>query len=114
MALAVAKAAPLRPEIRLSQALQEYESTLSPEQKQSYDKSPPDVSAVMALTCEVDRQTAGRKTRRWGARLTSFLNSIHGFTTIADSVVSNMGSPIAGAIWGAVKVAIQVRIGFWH
>ena len=109
MALATAKAAPLRPDIKLSQALSGFVAILSADQKQSYNKSPPDANAVMALTCEIDRQNAGRRTRRSGARLTSFLNSVKGFTSIVDLIVSSTGNPIAGGVWGAVKVAIQVR-----
>ena len=108
MALATAKAAPLRSDIRLFQALSDYEATLSAEQKQSYKRSPPDANAVMAFTCEIDRQNAGRRTRRCGARLTSFLNSVKGFTSIVDLIVSSSGNPIAGGVWGAVKTAIQV------
>lgn len=108
MALATAKAAPLRPEIKLFQALSNYESILSAEQRQSFKGSPPDSAAVMALTCDIDRQNAGRRTRRYGARLTSFLNSVKGFTAIVDVVVTSTGNPIAGIVWGAVKVAIQV------
>lgn len=108
MALAIAKAAPLRPEIKMSQALSEYEANLSAEQRQSYKKSLPDATAVMALTCEIDRQNAGRKTRRCGARLTSFSNSVKGFTAIVDLIITSSGNPIAGAVWGAVEIAIHV------
>ena len=108
MALAAAKAAPLKPEIKLSQALRDYEAILSAEQRQAYQKSPPSSNAVMALTCEIDRQNASRKTRRCGARLTTFLNSVKGFTAIVDLIIGSSENPIAGAIWGAVNIAIQV------
>ena len=110
MALAIAKAAPLRSDIKLSQALSDYEAILSAEQINSYERSPPDANAVMALTCEINHQNAGRRTRRCGARLTSFLNSVKGFTSIVDLIVSSAGNPIAGGVWGAVKIAIQVGI----
>lgn len=110
MALATAKAAPLRPEIKLSQALRDYEAILSAEQRQSFKGSPPDAAAVMALTCEIDRRNAGRSSRRCGARLTSFLNSVKGFTTIVDLITSSSGNAIAGAVWGSVKIAVQVGV----
>lgn len=97
MALALTKAASLRPDIKLSQALNGYEATLPVEQKLSYKESPPDYVAVMALTCEVDR-----KTRRYAARSTSFLNSVRDFTRTVDLIISSMGNPIAGAVWGTV------------
>lgn len=64
----------------------------------------------MALTCEVDRKNSDRKTRRYGARLTSFLNSVQRFTGIVDLIIGSMGNPIAGAVWGTVKTAIQVGV----
>lgn len=110
MALAIGKAGPLRPEIKLSQALKSFEAILSAEQLASYNATPPDSTAVMALTCEVDRQNAGRKTRRYGARLTSFLNSVKGFTSIVDLIIGSASNPVASAIWGTVKTAVQVGV----
>ena len=112
MALASAQAAPLRPEINLSQALKDYEAILSADQTLSYQKakSPPEPHAVMALTCEIDRQNARRKSRRCGAQLTRFLNSVQGFTAVVDPLIGSTGNPIAGAIWGAVKFTIQVSL----
>ena len=105
---AIAKGAPLRPEIKLSQALSEYQAVLTPEQFQSFEESPPEPNAVMALTCEIDRQNANRRTRRYGPRLTTFLNSVKGFIGVVDIIITSTGNPIAGSIWGAVKLAMQV------
>ena len=110
MALAIAKAATLRPDIKLSRALNEYEAALSDDQRESYKISPPDAIAVMALTSEVDRQTAKGRTRRCGARLTTFLNSVQGFSAIVEPLVTSSGSPIAGAVWSAVKLSVQVGL----
>lgn len=113
MALAMSKAAPLRPDIKLSQALKDYEAVLTEDQRKSFhDESPLAFNDVMVLTCEIDRQNASRKSRRWGARLTTFLNSVKGFTAIVDGAVGNTGNPMAGAVWGAVKTAMQVASTF--
>ena len=113
MALAMSKAAPLRPDVKLSQALKDYEAVLTEDQKESFrDNSPLASNDVMALTCEINRQNASRKSRRWGTRLTTFLHSVKGFTTIVDGIVGNTGNPIAGAVWGAVKTAMQVSPTF--
>lgn len=109
MALAMSKAAPLRPEIKLSQALKDYEAVLTEDQKRSFNNtSPLENNDVMTLTFEINRQNAGRKSRAWGARLTSFLNSVKGFTAVVDLIVGDVGNPIAEAVWGAVKTAMQV------
>lgn len=111
MALAMSKAGPLRPDIKLSQALRDYEAVLSKDQKRSFhDTSKLDPNDVMILTFEINRQNAGRKSRTWGARLTTFLNSVKAFTSVVDAIVGSMGNPIAGAVWGTVKTAMQVSI----
>lgn len=113
MALAMSKAAPLRPDIKLSQALRDYEAVLTEDQRKAFrDGSPLASYDVMVLTCEIDRQNASRKSRRWGARLTTFLNSVKGFTAVVDGVVGNTGNLIAEAVWGAVKTAMQVSTAF--
>ena len=74
----------LKPEIRLSQAVSEFEADLSNEQKTSFRtykfqslNSPPDLSDVMRLTAEIDRR-ASRKvgSRCFGPRFTNFLQIV--------------------------------------
>ncbi|KAL8741602.1 MAG: hypothetical protein Q9190_005812 [Brigantiaea leucoxantha] len=109
MALALANAAPLRPDIKLAQALKEYEAALSDDLRKEFkDVVAPDSTAVIALTSDLDRRSAGHRTRRYGARLTTFLNSVKGFASIGDLVIMSSGNPIAAAVWGAVKGASQV------
>lgn len=45
MALTTVRAAPLQPEIKLSQVPSKYEAFISPEQKSSFGQSPPDPTA---------------------------------------------------------------------
>lgn len=114
MALAMSKAAPLRPDVKLSQALKDYEAVLTEDQKRSlHNPSPLASNDVMALTFEINRQNASRRSRRWGSRLTTFLASVKGFTAVVDLIIGNTGNPIAGAVWGAVKMAIQVSTTFF-
>ena len=114
MALAMSKAAPLRPDIKLSQALKDYEAVLTEDQKRSlHNPSPLASNDVMALTSEINRQNASRRSRRWGSRLSTFLNSVKGFTAVVDFIIGNTGNPIAGAVWGAVKMAIQLSTTFF-
>ena len=52
--VAAASAAPLKPEIRLSRALFNYETVLTESQKQDYHQAgAPSHNAVITLTCEV-------------------------------------------------------------
>ena len=110
MALALANAAPLRPDIKLAQALKEYEAALSDDLRTEFkDVVAPDSTAVIALTSDLDRRSAVHRTRRYGARLTNFLNSVKGFASIGDLVIASSGNPIAAAVWGAVKISVQVK-----
>lgn len=124
MALHLAKAAPLKPEllkpeplkpeIRLAQALSEFEAVLSDDQKtklRTYsDQSPPTPTDVMRFTAEFNKDAGrNRKTRRSvGTRFTSVLHAVQQFTTIVDTIVGSSQPHIASAIWGTVKMTLQV------
>lgn len=116
MALSFAKAAPLKPEIKLAQALSEFEAVLSDDQKINFrtyrTQSPPSPIDVMKFTAEIDRDSSrNRKSRQCvGTRLTNVLHAVQQFSTVADLIVGNLQSEIAGAIWGTVKICLQVII----
>ena len=118
MALALRKAAPLKPEVLLAQALSEFEAILSNEQKTSLrtykSQKPPEPNDVMRLTAEIDRDARrGRLSRRCvGPRLTNVLQAIQGFTAVVDFAVSSSQSPIASTVWGAVKLSLQTISAF--
>lgn len=115
MALALRNAAPLKPEARLGQALVEFESVLTDDQKetlQSYRGYLPSTTAAMILTAEIDRENSKRRIRCVGPRLTSVLESIQQFSYIVETFISGSQSQIAGAIWGSVKLALHVNPAF--
>jgi ankyrin repeat domain-containing protein 50 len=110
MAVALRNAAALKPEIRLAQALSEYEAILTNDQKTKFriyhGQQPPDVTDVMRLTAEIDRENKSR--RCVGPRLTNVLQSVQQFSTIIDVIVGGSQSLLASGIWGAVKMTLQV------
>lgn len=112
MALPLSKAAPLKPEIRLAQALSEFQANLSEERKAEFKTfaRPPDIVDVARITAEIDRETGRqRKSRRCvGPRLTNILQSVQQFSTIADLAVGAAQSQIASAIWGAIRTVLRV------
>ena len=116
MALSLAKAAPLKPEIKLAQALSEFEAVLADDQKtklRTYrGQSPPNPTDVMRFTAEIDRDASlNRKSRQCvGTRLTNVLHAVQQFATVVDFIVGASQSQIAGAIWGTIKVSLQVII----
>jgi hypothetical protein len=95
MSQALASASSLKPEIRLTQAVSQFEADLSSEQKAAFrahkyqsQKSPPDQSEVMRLTAEIDRTTRMNGGRSgFGPRMTNFLHAVQQFAAIGDVVV---------------------------
>jgi len=81
MSKALAKAGSLSPEIRLAQAVSEFEADLSSEQKSAFRTlksqtllATPTTSDVMRLTAEVDRRMSNKfSSRCFGPRFTNFL-----------------------------------------
>ena len=117
MALALTSASRLKPEIRLAQAISEFEAILTDDQKndlRSYKtESPPDSVDVMRLTARIDRENSHRAGRRcFGPRLTSILESVQQFTSVVDTVVSGSQSIIASSIWGTLKLTLLVASNF--
>lgn len=117
MALAIRNAAPLRPEIRLAQALSEYEAILSDTEKSTLRVlracRPPCVADVMKLTAEIDFDNRQRKSRRCvGPRLTSILEAVQQFSTIVDVIIGGSQSLIASSIWGTLKMTLQITWSF--
>jgi hypothetical protein len=116
MSKALINALRLKPEIRLAQAVSQFEADLSSEQKAEFRAhssqsrvSPPDQSDVMRLTSEIDRTsgiTAGR--RCFGPRMTSFLLAVQQFAALGDIIVGGSQNIIACSVWTAVRMSLLV------
>ncbi|KAL8753875.1 MAG: hypothetical protein Q9199_004740 [Rusavskia elegans] len=66
MALILANAAPLKPEVNLAQALDDYGKILSDEErKQLYAQGPPDAMAAINFTTLIDRDCSTRRRRSY-------------------------------------------------
>ena len=115
---AVAKASKLKPEIRLAQAVSEFEAILSSDQKAAFrsqksqlQNSPPGPRDVMRLTSEVDKAcgvAAGR--RCFGPRLTNFLHAVQQFAALGDIVVGGSQNVVACSVWALVRMSLLVGI----
>ncbi|EXJ93679.1 hypothetical protein A1O1_02071 [Capronia coronata CBS 617.96] len=100
VALRLSTAGPLKPEIRLAQALSEYEAILSDDQKtllREYKGQPaPDAADVMRLTAEIDRN-------RKPTHLSPLPRSTLLFATL----------PLpAKVIWVALKMTLHITVSF--
>lgn len=115
MALSFAKAAPLKPEIKLAQALSEFKAVLSDDQRKKLrtycgQSKSPNSTDVMRLTAEIDRDAGRNRQSRQcvGTRLTNVSHAVQQFSTVVDSIVGSSQSQIAGVIWAAMKLSLQV------
>lgn len=106
MALVLAEAAPLKPEVKLTQALHEYETILSDEdRKQLHSQGLPDATAAINFTTLIDRECSSRRSQCMGPRLITFLESIQQFSQVVDTFVSSHPE-VAALMWGGVKLAL--------
>ncbi|KAH7199198.1 hypothetical protein BKA60DRAFT_500612 [Fusarium oxysporum] len=115
---------PLKPEIRLAQAIKQFEMDLSDEQKAAFDSnkrqtchSPPNIHDVMQLTAEIDRRVAGNVGggRCFGTRLVNVLEAVQRFAALGDIVVGGSQNMIACGIWSLVRMTLLmlVNISSW-
>lgn len=108
MALVLTHAAPLKPEIKLTQALHDYEKILSDEDRsQLHSQGLPDATAAINLTTLIDRKCSSRRSQCMGPRLITFLESIQQFSQVVDVFVSSHPE-VAALVWGGVKLALLV------
>ncbi|KAJ9603187.1 hypothetical protein H2200_012482 [Cladophialophora chaetospira] len=111
MSTAVQKAGHLKPEVRLGQAISEFEYILSDAEKSRFrairTALPPAPPDVMKLTEEIDAENSRRRRRCIGPRLTSILQAIQQFAPVIDTVIGSSRSQIAGAIWAVVKTTLS-------
>lgn len=105
----------LKPEIRLSQALSEFEATLNSASHKAKFKNlrtrrPPDLEDVVRLTEEINRDGARLHSRwqQYGTRLVTILNRVRQFAPIGDVVIGGSQNMVASGIWGAVRLALEV------
>lgn len=108
MALILANAAPLKPEVKLAQALDDYGKILSDEErKQLYAQGPLDAMAAINFTTLIDRDCTAHRRRCMGLRLITFLESVQQFSGVVDTFVSSHPE-FAALVWGGVKLTLLV------
>jgi hypothetical protein len=104
----------LKPEIRLAEAISQFEASLSAAQKATFrtDRSkalhsPPEPGNVMRLTADIDRsQRAG--SRCYGPRFTNFLHGVQQFAALGDVIIGGSQNIIACGVWSLVRMSLLV------
>ncbi|RFN54247.1 vegetative incompatibility protein het-e-1 [Fusarium flagelliforme] len=122
MSLVLRQAGSLKPEIRLAQAVSEFEATLTPEQKSSFQASraravstTPTMSDVMRLTAEIDLKATSKhgRGRCFGPRMTNTLQAIQQFAALGDIIVGGGQNLIACGVWAAARMTLHVITGYF-
>lgn len=112
MALALTGAATLKPEVGLAQALHDYESVLTDQEKiQLYAQGVPTANDALALTNALDEKRKDRRLHCMEPRLITFLESVQQFSNVVETFVSS-NPRIAALVWGGVKLALLVSVIF--
>ena len=122
MSNVVGRAGLLNPEIRLAQAVSEFEADLPSEEKSLFRAlksqavlATPSPSDVMRLTAEVDRRMSTKfGSRCFGPRFTNFLQAVQQFAALGDVVVGGSQNLIACGVWSLVRMSLLVSNHFWH
>ncbi|RDH21211.1 ankyrin [Aspergillus niger ATCC 13496] len=115
MTTALTRAARLKPEVRLGQAISEFQADCSSREKatlRSYQAAgiPPSIRDVMQLTAEVNR-SAGLQGRCFGSRLTNILQAVQEFAALGDIVLGGSQSLLACGIWALVRMSLLPLMG---
>lgn len=116
MSKVLAKVSQLKPEIRLAQAVSQFEAGLSDEQKAAFRdhktqtiRSAPGASDVMRLTAEIDRQLSAKAgSRCFGPRFTNFLQGVQQFAALGDVVIGGSQNIVACSVWALVRMSLLV------
>lgn len=119
MSLALTQASRLKPELRLAQAISEFEADLSSEQKVAFrthrvqlQNCPPNEMDVMRLAARIDSLASGKVVggRCLGPRLINFLQAIQQFAALGDVAVGASQSIIACGVWSLVRMTLLVSV----
>lgn len=114
MSNAIEKAARLKPEIRLAQAVSHFEYSLPEEQRARFRAQrsqaltmAPHPSDIMQFTAEIDRsQNVGA--RCFGPRFTNFLHAVQQFAALGDVVVGGSQNIVLCGVWALVRMSLLV------
>jgi hypothetical protein len=106
---ALTKASSLKPEIRLAQAVSEFEADLSSEQKSTFRV----LKSQSISTTPNPRDIMHRISKKFGSqcfgpRFTNFLHGVQQFAALGDVVVGGSQNLVACGVWSVVRMSLLV------
>jgi hypothetical protein len=116
MALILFQAGKLKPEIKLVQAMSEFEQALPPKYHAEFkvwkSRSPPNRESVIGLTNELARDGEKTHGRFWracfGPRLEPLLHRIQMFTKAGDILIGGSQNMVASGVWACLRLFLEV------
>ncbi|KAF5571100.1 NACHT domain-containing protein [Fusarium pseudoanthophilum] len=95
----------------LQNAINSFRAVLTPEQLSEFEciQSVPDTDAVLVFTAELDLQRQKKKGKSIASRLFPFLQAVHNFAAVIDTLVSS-NPTIAALVWGSVKMTMMIML----
>jgi hypothetical protein len=115
MAMIIPNVARLKPEIRLAEAISQFERSLSSGEKAAFRnqraqaiQTAPHTTDVMRFTAQIDHSMSGKANRCLGPRFTNFLSSIQQFAALGDVIVGGSQNIIACGVWSLVRMSVMV------
>ncbi|KAI8628212.1 hypothetical protein F5Y19DRAFT_438505 [Xylariaceae sp. FL1651] len=122
MSLILSSAGRLKPEVRLAQAIAEFQAALSKEQQAAFQagtdvaiSSQPQLRDMMQVTAEIDLQARmqnGGGRRCFGSRVTKALESIQQFVAVGDILIGGSQNLIACGVWSLVRLSLITAARF--
>src|SRR3569833_4709540 len=102
-------AAHTNPDKTLQEAIQDFQTILSNDQRQELrrPRGVPDADTVLIFTAELDSRNRTRKGRSIASNLYSVLQSVRDFSAIVDTFVSSHPE-IAALVWASVRLTMLV------
>lgn len=114
MATALIRAAPLKPEIRLGQAISLFLKDLDTKQKSQFEwhrdealASPPGIEGVMRLIALINTRSS-RDNSRIGPRLMKLIQAVQHFAAMGDMVLGHSENILASSIWSLLRLSLLV------
>jgi hypothetical protein len=115
MVQTLATAGKLKADIRLAQAVSDFEADLLEDQKSKFKKnkfqslsSLPKPQDVMHLTAEID-MTSAEGGRCFGPRLANLAQSVQQFAALGDIIIGGSQTLIACGVWTVFRMSLLVR-----
>ncbi|KAI0870903.1 hypothetical protein GGS24DRAFT_504322 [Hypoxylon argillaceum] len=116
MSQAIMSIRQLKPDVRLAQSIQRFQSLLSNEQQAAFHatrdaalQSTPQPHDVMHITEEIERQaraSTGGGWRCFAPRITKVLQSLQEFVSVGDILIGGSQNLIACGVWSVVRLSL--------